>query len=166
MNAQSPNEEIPQTDGPADTPVAASHESKRDIPQKDGPVDTPVAHESQRVDGDTVVHDLVSDAEIEAGDEDNSTDGSDEQSLSTGTDDVKECVFKAYEEWEIQDIMDNQDNFLCCECGEKGCPNICLMCPVFPTTWCSKEHKCVSAQSQLAAFSMDVTDIPHVVTAA
>ena len=103
--------------------------------------------------------DFGSDAEIEAAD-DNSTDGSAEQSLGTGTDVLEKCVFKVYEEWEIQDIIDNQRNFLCCECGEKGCPNICITCPIFPTTWCSKEHKCVTAQSQLAAFSMDVTDIP------
>ena len=102
--------------------------------------------------------DLGLDADIE--DVDDSADRSAEQSLGTGTDDVEKGFFKVYEEWEIKDIFDNQHNFLCCECGENGCPNVCLMCPIFPTTWCSKVHKCVTAQSQLAAFSMDVSDIP------
>ena len=116
--------DIPQTDGPTDSPAAASHISEDNTDEEELP-DTPVAatHESAE------------------------------------TDNVK-FSFKAYEEWDIQEIIDNQQNFICCECGENGCPNVCMTCPIFPTTWCSKEHKCVSAKSQLAAFSMDVNDIP------
>ena len=136
--------------------VSGEKGQEEPIPQTDGPTDTPgrdaASHEK-------VHSDLASDAEIEAVDD--STEGSVEQSHGTGTDDVEKCAFKVYEDWKIQEIIDNQHNFLCCECGEKGCPNICLLCPIFPTTWCSKEHKCVSAQSQLAVFNMDVTDIPQ-----
>ena len=130
--SQSSQDEIPQTDGPIDSPTATSHMSEP--------------------------------SEIVEAADDSSTD-------DTGTDDGekytnKKLIFKDYGEWKIQEIIDNQHKFFCCECGEKGCPNLCITCPIFPTTWCSKEHKCVTAQSQLAAFSMDVTDIPHVVIAA
>ena len=124
--SQSSQDEIPQTDGPIDSPTATSHMSEP--------------------------------SEIVEAADDSSTD-------DTGTDDGekytnKKLIFKDYGEWKIQEIIDNQHKFFCCECGEKGCPNLCITCPIFPTTWCSKEHKCVTAQSQLAAFSMDVTDIP------
>ena len=123
--SQSSQDEIPQTDGPTDSPAATSHMSEP--------------------------------SEIEEAADDSSTD-------DTGTDDGetfnKTWVFKDYGEWKIQEIIDNQHNYFCSECGEEGCPNLCITCPIFPTTWCSKEHKCVTAQSQLAALSMDVTDIP------
>ena len=60
--------------------------------------------------------DLGSDAEIAA--DDNSTDGSAEQSLDTGTDDGEKYIFKDYEEWEIQEIIDNRQQFICCDCGD------------------------------------------------
>ena len=99
--SQSSQDEIPQTDGPADSPAATSHMSN----------------------------------EMEAADD--STDESAEQSFDTETDAGEKYIFK-----------------------ENGCPNVCITCPIFPTTWCSEEHKCVTAQAQLAAISMDVTDIP------
>ena len=123
--SQSSQDEIPQTDGPADSPAATSHMSD----------------------------------EIEAAD-DNTTDESAEQSLDTETDAGEKYFFKDYEDWKIQEIVENKPQFICCDCGEFGCPNVCISCPIYPTTWCSKEHKCITAQSQLAAYSMDVTDIP------
>ena len=98
-------------------------------------------------------------AQLDGAEDSDDSDGSGER-VGTGTDDTEKCFFKDYEEWEIQDIIDNKHSFLCCECGEKGCTNVCLKCPIFPTTWCSEEHICITAQSQLAAFGMNVTDIP------
>ena len=87
--SQSSQDEIPQTDGPTDSPAATSHMSEP--------------------------------SEIEEAADDSSTD-------DTGTDDGetfnKTWVFKDYGEWKIQEIIDNQHNFFCYECGETGCPNL------------------------------------------
>ena len=66
-------------------------------------------------------------AQLDGAEDSDDSDGSAER-VGTGTDDTEKCFFKDYEEWEIQDIIDNKHSFLCCECGVKGCTNVCLKC--------------------------------------
>ena len=124
LSALSPEVEIPQTDGPIDTPVASSHGNEH------------------------VASDTVED--VEDANNENCSD--------------KDCQAK-YHVRNYIDTTDISDDRLkpayikCSDCGAEGAnidwsahrgnpvyksgaiqDNICLDCPLFPSTWCNSDH--------------------------